>query len=116
MSTKILGNLGESYAESLLLKNGYQVIDKNFRCKAGEIDLIAIKDGMLIFVEVKTRNSVKFGFPEEAVTPHKISKIRRSGDWYVSMHPKLPKNIRIDVISLLLEGGKIVREKIIRVV
>jgi putative endonuclease len=115
MSTKILGNLGESYAERFLMRNGYKVIDKNFRCKVGEVDIIALKDNILIFVEVKTRNSTKFGFPEEAVTPHKIGKIKRSGDWYVSLHPNLPKKVRIDVVSLLLAEGKIIREKIIQV-
>lgn len=115
MSTKMLGIYGEGYAEKLLVKEGYNVIDKNFSCKVGEIDIIAIKDGILILVEVKTRRSLKFGLPEEAVTPKKIYKIKRTGEWYSSIHPELPKKVRIDVVSILITDGRVAREKIIRV-
>lgn len=112
----MLGNFGENYAEKLLLKNGYKVVEKNFRCKVGEIDLIALKDDILVFVEVKTRVNTRFGYPEEAVTSRKIARIKRTGDWYVSLNQNLPKKRRIDVVSILLEGNKIIREKIIQAI
>lgn len=116
MSTKILGSKGESYAEKLLIRNGYGIVDKNFRCKVGEIDIIAVQNGVLVFVEVKTRKSSKYGLPEEAVTPRKIYKIKRTADWYLSQNPNLPKKHRIDVVSILLNGNQVVREKIIKVI
>lgn len=109
----MLGNAGENYAENLLTQKGYKVIDRNFRCRIGEVDVIAIKDGVLVFVEVKTRKNRKFGLPEESVTPQKIYKIRRTGEWYVSQNPGLPKKHRIDVVSLVLFEGKVINEKII---
>jgi putative endonuclease len=115
VSTKDLGNFGETYAGELLIKNGYKIIDKNFRCKVGEIDLIAIKDSILVFIEVKTRISKKFGLPEEAVTPRKIGKIKRTADWYLNLYPNLPKKHRIDVVSILMEDRNVIREKIINV-
>lgn len=115
MNTKPLGNAGESYAENLLVKNSYKIITRNFRCKIGEIDIIALKDDVLVFVEVKTRKSNKFGLPEEAVTPHKLYKIKRTGDWFIKENPGFPKKHRIDVVSLLLENNNVVREKIIKV-
>ncbi len=71
MKNKILGNLGETIAENYLKKSGYNIVCKNFRCSIGEIDIIALNKNSLIFVEVKTRTSTKFGYPKEAVTYHK---------------------------------------------
>lgn len=110
-----MGSRGETFAVSLLESNGYKVIERNFRCKFGEIDIIAQKDGILIYVEVKTRKSFKFGLPEEAVTKRKIRKIARIGELYQKIHPKLPKKLRIDVVSVLLRDGVVARAKIIKV-
>jgi putative endonuclease len=116
VTTKVLGAKGESYAETLLLKNGYKIIEKNFRCPLGEIDIIATKSGVLVFVEVKTRRSLAYGMPEEAVNYRKISKIKTVGEWYINKMPDLPKKYRIDVVSLVVDDGKVIREKIIEVV
>lgn len=116
MSTKVFGSSGERYSELLLKKAGYTIIEKNFRCKIGEIDIIAIKDGYLVFIEVKTRSSLKFGFPEEAVGQRKIYKISRVGELYSLLHPECPKKLRIDVVSLVIQNGRIVGHKIIKVV
>ena len=114
MGTRILGDHGETHAIKLLTKNGYKILERNFRKPWGEIDVIAVRDGVLIFVEVKTRKSTKFGLPEEAVTPRKIAKIKRVGELYLKLHPELPKRARVDVVSILLEGNIVIREKIIR--
>ena len=80
MSTRDLGGQGESLAIKILQKNGYQILQRNFRCKIGEIDVIAIEQDVLVFVEVKARWTKEFGLPEEAITPWKIRKIARVGD------------------------------------
>lgn len=109
------GELGEEYAHNLLKKSGYQVIQRNFRCKIGEIDIIAKDKGTLVFVEVKTRWSRKFGKPEEAVTPRKLNKIKRIGEYYLLTHPNLPKKLRIDVVAIEVEGGNVKSARIIKV-
>ena len=109
------GKLAEDYAVKLLIKNSYTIIDRNFHSRFGEIDIIALKDGVLVFVEVKARWSAKFGKPEEAVTPSKLWKIGRTGEYYSLLHPNLPKKLRIDVVALEIENRKMTSAKIIQV-
>ncbi len=109
------GKLAEDFAVKLLTDEGYRVIERNFRSRFGEIDIIAIKDGTLIFIEVKARWSTKFGKPEEAVTPSKLWKIGRTGEYYSLLHPDLPKKLRIDVVALEIENGKLSTARIISV-
>ena len=78
-----LGERGEVRAWDFLKKQGYKILEKNYRCKIGEIDVICEKDRRLIFVEVKTRTSSRFGGPEEAVTKQKQNKMSRLAEWYV---------------------------------
>lgn len=111
--TSLQGNLAEDYAVKLLESKGYRIIDRNFRSRFGEIDIIAIKDDCLIFVEVKARWSQKFGKPEEAVTPSKLWKIGKTGEYYSLLNPGLPKKLRIDVVALEIEGSRIVESRII---
>lgn len=110
------GEIGEEYAYRLLKNNGYQVIQRNFRSKIGEIDIIALQSGTLVFVEVKTRWSRKFGKPEEAVTPRKLNKIKRIGEYYLLTHPNLPKKLRIDVVAIEVNGGKVMSARIIKAI
>jgi|SRR3990172_3142448 len=110
------GESGEEYALTLLKNNGYQIIQRNFRSKIGEIDIIALQSGNLVFIEVKTRWSAKFGKPEEAVTPRKLNKIKRIGEYYIMTHPNLPKKLRIDVVAIEVEGGNVKSAKIIKVI
>jgi len=114
-SNTSLGKLGEKYAELLLQEKGYKVIDRNVRSRFGEIDLIAIDKDTLVFVEVKTRWSSRFGSPEEAVTPKKLQKIKRTAEYFSLTQPKLPKKLRIDVVAIEIENSKVVRAKIIKV-
>ena len=111
--TSTLGKLAEDFAVKLLTKKGYKVIERNFRSRFGEIDIIALKEEILVFVEVKARWSTKFGKPEEAVTPSKIWKIGRTGEYYSLLHPNLPKKLRIDVVALEIKDGRVVSSKLI---
>ncbi len=78
-----LGDRGEVQAWAFLTKRGYKIIEKNYRCKIGEIDVICKKDGRIVFVEVKTRQSSRFGSPAEAVSKQKQNKIARLAEWYL---------------------------------
>ena len=120
-NTRKSGETGEEYAVWLLKNKGYKILERNFRSKVGEIDVIAIDpstgsgpDGTLIFVEVKTRWSKKYGKPEEAVTPKKLARIKRAGQLYVLTHPNLPRKLRVDVVAIELEKGRVTSAKIIR--
>lgn len=105
MSTRDVGSKAERKAAKFLEKLGYKVIDRNFRSKFGEIDLVAVEDDTLVFVEVKARATRLFGLPEEAVNKRKIQHITLAGEYYASKHPELPKLQRIDVVAV--EGSDI---------
>lgn len=97
------GKLGEDLAAKFLEKSGYKIIERNFHSRVGEIDIIAQDGGTLVFVEVKTRWSKKFGLPVEAVTPFKLNSIVKTLNYYKLLHPELPESLRIDVVSVDLE-------------
>lgn len=99
-STRNLGLVGESLAAKILHQKGYKIIEKNFRSKLGEIDIIALEGDTLVFIEVKTRWTKEYGPPEEAVTPRKIRSIIKTGQYYKLLHPKLPEALRIDVVTV----------------
>lgn len=103
LSNKRLGNKGEDIAASYLSRHGYRVIDRNFKARYGELDIICIKDNTLIFVEVKSRIGREFGLPEESVTPRKLREVVKTAEYYVLLHPGLPKLLRIDVIAIELD-------------
>lgn len=100
VSTRASGIVGEESAIDYLQGKGYKIIGKNFRSRFGEIDIIALEDGALVFVEVKTRWSNKYGTPEEAVTPQKIRSIIKTADYYKLLHPNTPNLMRIDVVAI----------------
>lgn len=112
-SSKDYGVWGEEIASRLLSQNGYEVIARNFKSRLGEIDIIALKDKCLFFVEVKTRWSLKFGRPEEAVTARKLAKIKKVSQYYSLTHPKLPEKLRLAVVAIEILQGKPVSKKII---
>lgn len=97
------GKLGEDLAASFLTKKGYRIIARNFRTRTGELDIVAIYQGILIFVEVKTRVGNSFGRPEEAVTPWKIRSIIAAGNYFKLLHPELPESLQIDVVAIELD-------------
>lgn len=113
MSTIRAGKLGEQIALKILRRKGYKILQQNFRSKFGEIDIVAEDRGALVFVEVKTRWSKKYGNPEEAVTPWKLRAIAKTGDYYKATHPKTPELMRVDVVAIKIEGRK-ARARLIR--
>jgi putative endonuclease len=97
-----IGLLGEKIAFKLLSKKGYTILQKNYKTTFGEIDLIALENNNLVFIEVKTRTGLDFGQPYESVSKRKLHQIQKAGQIYSLKNPKLPKSLRIDVVSILL--------------
>jgi putative endonuclease len=99
------GSRGEDAAAEYLKKLGYEILERNFRCRAGEIDIIAGQDGMIVFVEVKTRRRLDYGLPCEAVTATKKEHIRRVIRYYVMIKNLEKRALRIDVIEIFIKEG-----------
>ena len=97
-----LGDRGEAIAASFLERLGYKIVERNYRCGIGEIDLIASKDQFLVFIEVKTRSAGARVHPSLSVTARKQTKVRKLGEQYCSRHPRIIKQPRFDVISVVL--------------
>ena len=100
-----LGRTGERLAAEELTHRGYTIIERNFRCRHGEIDLIAEDANDLIFVEVKTRRGNAYGLPEEAVTPRKQQKIVQVATYYLDLHQCSERSWRIDVVAVQLSSN-----------
>ena len=99
-----LGRQGEDIAANILEKKGYSLVEKNYRCVLGEIDIIAIKDGYLIFIEVKTRKNLLYGLPQESITEKKKMRIRQIASCYLKQHNKTNVNCRFDVFSIIVSA------------
>lgn len=105
-----LGNFGERVAASHLESKGYEILERNWSTREGEIDIIASRGTDLVFVEVRTRRSRSFGTPEESVTGRKAAHVRAAAAAYVQEHPDAPPNQRVDVIALELDAkGRVLR-------
>jgi putative endonuclease len=98
---RALGAAGEEQAARWYVRRGYQVLDRNWRCKAGEIDLVVARGRVLVVVEVKTRRTDRFGTPAEAVTPAKQRRLRQLAMHYLEATGVRPSSIRFDVASVL---------------
>jgi len=83
MNKKTIGTWGEEIAATFFSKQGYDILERNYRVPVGEIDLICKKDDLILFVEVKVRGSCRFGGPEHAITPLKKARLIRAAKWYV---------------------------------
>ncbi|MDR2108868.1 MAG: YraN family protein [Coriobacteriales bacterium] len=97
-----LGRKGEELACTLLLRNGAEILERNWKCPAGEADIIAREDGELVFAEVKTRRNISSGFPEEAVTARKRARYERIALMYLANHDLPSSRVRFDVIAVTL--------------
>ena len=107
MKRKDTGILGEKLAADFLEKRGYQIIETNYRCPEGEIDIVARHGDFLVFVEVRTKRSLEFGRPEESITPAKKERLRAVASRYQQAHDNLPQSWRIDVVAVELnQKGK----------
>ena len=103
-ATRVVGAYGERLAARYLVETGRQVLDRNWRCDQGEIDIVALDGSCLVIVEVKTRRTVAFGSPVEAVTPAKAARLRRLACCWLTEHRHLVEavaDVRIDVIGVL---------------
>ena len=102
MATKDdLGRRGESIAAAFLIAAGMTVVERNWRCPQGEIDIVATDAGETVFVEVKTRSSLAFGHPLEAITVAKLARLRRLAAAWCEAHPANHDQIRIDAIAVI---------------
>ncbi len=100
-SRQRLGQSGEETVARYLEKNGYTILTKNYRCKIGEIDIIARDGADLVFIEVKTRSGLGYGSPAAAVTLRKQRQITRAAQWYLAEQQLFDVPARFDVISVL---------------
>jgi len=95
-----IGRWGEEAAAEYLQASGYTIIARNVRTPHGEIDIVARRDEIAIFVEVKTRTSRAFGYPEDSVTPRKQAHMLSAAEHYLQEHPESEENWQFDVVAI----------------
>ncbi|RYE24489.1 MAG: YraN family protein [Sphingobacteriales bacterium] len=100
------GIKGEQLAQNFLLNKGYSVLHTNWCFGKKEVDVVAEQNGLLIFVEVKTRASAMFGYPEEAVNMRKMGFLKEAAEAFMELHPEYQK-VQFDIISILLDDKKV---------
>ncbi|MBA3308780.1 MAG: YraN family protein [Nocardioidaceae bacterium] len=98
---KALGDYGERLAARHLQARGFTVLDRNWRCGDGEIDIVAADGGTLVVCEVKTRSSDRYGTPFEAITPEKAARLRRLGWLWSNEHQIRFGRLRLDVVAIV---------------
>lgn len=99
-----LGAFGEDVAARHLAADGAEILDRNWRCRHGELDIVARDGDVLVFCEVKTRGGTRFGSGAEAVTARKAARIRRLAARWLAEHPHPPSVIRFDVLAVYRDG------------
>lgn len=105
---KEIGSKGENIAADYLIERGYLLLDRNYHTRYGELDLVMLENGMIVFVEVKTRTSTSFGTPEESITLSKLEHLENAGLLWLQAHPESPDDWRIDAVSIFMQkNGKI---------
>ncbi len=97
---QVLGQEGERVAERYLQKKGYKLVERNYRCPAGEVDLIVLDRRVIVFVEVKTRTGNRFGSPLEAVQPRKQHKMIRAAQFFLAQKGLHQRDARFDVVGI----------------
>jgi putative endonuclease len=97
----VLGRQGEQLAASFLAEAGLTVVERNWRCKEGEIDIVALDGTTLVICEVKTRSGLRFGTPIEAITRQKAWRLRKLAVLWVNAHGLIFEQIRIDIVGVL---------------
>ncbi len=109
MTRAATGNRGEQLAAAHLERAGIAILERNYRCRAGEIDLVAQDGNQLVFVEVRTRTGTAFGSPEDSITSRKQRKMAECAFSYLAQHAAHGRTWRIDVVAVQLDGGRVVR-------
>jgi putative endonuclease len=104
MKPKETGAVAEELAAKYLTGKGYRIIHRNYRNKIGEIDIIAMHKGTLVFIEVKSKTGTGFGTPLEAITRAKSRKLIRVAEGYLIEHPDSPEDWRIDAIGIFFDN------------
>jgi putative endonuclease len=107
IAKKVLGNIGEIKSCEYMESSGYLIIEKNFRCAFGEIDIIARRENTICFVEVKTRANLSYGEPLESVNPLKTARIRNAASYYLGLKNLNSFEVRFDIISIKVSGKKL---------
>lgn len=100
-----VGRCGEDLAAAFLERNGFAIIERNFRCKGGEVDIVAREGKTLVFVEVKSRKTLTYGLPQLAVTPFKQRQISKAALTWLARNHKHDSPARFDVIAILLNNN-----------
>jgi len=100
------GKRSEAQAELFLKRRGYVVLERNYKTRSAEIDIVAREKGAICFVEVKSRSSERFGSPQEAVTPAKQAKIATAARVYLQEHNLLERRVRFDVVAIVQGAGE----------
>lgn len=100
-----VGQWGEQVAADYLIRQGYQIIDRNARTPSGELDIIAVHENGVVFVEVKTRTRVVDGYPEDALTPKKVEHLLNAAQDYLEAHPDLPDEWKVEVVAVNGRAG-----------
>ena len=98
-----LGKKGEQLAVDFLLKNNYDIVERNYRFDKAEVDIIAKKDNILAIIEVKTRSTADFGDPQDFVKPKQIQRLVKAVDEYVTVND-LDVEVRFEIIAIVKEG------------
>lgn len=101
-----LGIKGENIACNYLENKGYQILEKNYRYKKSEIDIIALQDNCIVFVEVKTRRNAIFDIPENAITRKKMDKLQEGALYYIEMN-NISNELRFDIITIITENNQV---------
>lgn len=101
----VLGQRGETLAANYLEESGLRVIDRNWRCSDGEIDIVALDGDVLVVVEVKTRTSTAYGHPLEAITEAKLQRLQRLAGAWCRFHNLSFRRRRIDAVAVLDDGS-----------
>ncbi len=105
MESHRLGIRGEDLASDYLLSRGYTILERNWRHQKAEIDILAMKEGILAVIEVKTRSTVVFGTPEEFIGQNKIRLVRKAANAYVNLN-RLNLEVRLDYIGIVFENNQ----------
>lgn len=111
-----LGRRGEFLGAVFLETAGLEIVERNWRCPQGEIDIVARDADEVVFVEVKTRSSLAFGHPLEAITVQKLARLRRLAAAWCAAHPEVHGGIRIDALAVIApRGGPVDIQHLVRV-
>lgn len=105
MSKQDLGRRGEELAVKELRRRGFRIIERNYRCRYGEIDIIAARKGRLSFIEVRTKAGGSYGTAEESITGQKRERLANSAEEYISSHRGLPENWGIDFVAVDIDSA-----------